>query len=336
MNLSKEIVKDVIIKSKNRGGMNMTNNNIKTMGTFAKAIKESVERLFGSGYQVRVQNVIKNNNRKLTGICILKKGTNIAPTIYLNEFFEEYRKGSTVDQICKEVIQNYEDSKTDVDNEFDVEAILKFDRIKDRICYKLINAEKNQELLSNAPHILFHDLAIIFYVLVTNDCKGTGTITIKNNLKNIWCVNTDTISSLARANTQRLFKGKVSSMTSVISGLMRDKLGDDYSDECIDMLSSDNSVMAMYVATNDVGINGAGVLLYDILLKDISDRVKADFIILPSSIHELILIPALYDIDINNLRSMVREVNWTQVAPDEILSNNIYIYNRDTGLVEML
>ena len=311
----------------------MTTNNINTMEAFVGAIKEGIESLFGSD-QVRIQNVIKNNNRKLTGICILKKCTNIAPTIYLNDFFDDYRRGSTIDQICQELIRIYEDSKTDTVNDHDVEAIIEFERVKEIICYKLVNAEKNQELLSDAPHVLFHDLAIIFYILVTNDCNGTGTITIRNNLKDIWGVNTDTIYSLAHANTQRLFSARISSMASVISELMRKELGDDYTDEYFDLQPS--NYKPMFVATNNAGINGAGVMLYDNLLKDFSDRIKSDFIIIPSSIHETLFLPADHMTNTDDLIAMVREVNSTQVAPDEILSDNIYLYNRATDHVEMI
>ena len=119
----------------------MTTNNINTMEAFVGAIKEGIESLFGSDYQVRIQNVIKNNNRKLTGICILKKCTNIAPTIYLNDFFDDYRRGSTIDQICQELIRIYEDSKTDTVNDHDVEAIIEFERVKEIICYKGLRVE---------------------------------------------------------------------------------------------------------------------------------------------------------------------------------------------------
>ena len=57
-----------------------------------------------------------------------------------------------------------------------------FENVKDRVCFKLINKDRNAELLSDMPYIEFLDLAVIFYVLVSEDEMGTGPITIHNSL----------------------------------------------------------------------------------------------------------------------------------------------------------
>lgn len=72
------------------------------------------------------------------------------------------------------------------------------------------------------------------------------------------------------------------------------------------------------------------------LLQEFADRVGSDVFILPSSIHETLLIPANADMDTEYLRDMVRTVNRTKVAPDEILSDNVYYYSRLTDRVELV
>ena len=142
-----------------------------------------------------------------------------------------------------------------------------FENVKDRVCFKLINKDRNAELLSDMPYIEFLDLAVTFY-----------------------------------------------EMESV------------YEDD----------ICPMYVATNSKKLNGACVMLYDGLLRDFARKVGKSFYIIPSSIHEVILIPDTLDMDIRYMKAMVKEVNGTEVAPDEVLSDNVYRYDIDTDRIGMM
>lgn len=317
----------------NNGGFIMAQGTITTMEAFAGTIKTAMEVNYGEDYKVLVQEVNKNNGLVLTGISILKKDCNIAPTIYLNQVFEQYQEGRTMESICREIIRVYEEHAVHTD--FDVSYVTDFAKVQNRICYKLINAEKNEALLTDVPHVMLEDLAIIFYILVSKDSEGTGTITVKNNMLSFWNVDTDTLYQLAIVNTQRLFRGTVRSMASVMTEILSHKLDEECAQEFYDMMVGEDDMIPMYICTNADKLNGAGVILYQGLLQEFADRVGSDFYILPSSIHETLLIPANSDMDIEYLRDMVRTVNRTEVAPDEILSESVYYYNRLTDRVEM-
>ena len=172
------------------------------------------------------------------------------------------------------------------------------------------------------------DLAVLFYILVSNDGEGTATITVRNNMFELWGVSEDDLFKIALINTQRLFRGSVMSMASVMMELLSDRLDEENTKEFYDMVVSDKDMVPMYVCTNTQKINGAGVLLYKDLLKEFAERTGSDFYILPSSVHETLLVPVSKDMDVEYLRNMVREVNATQVAPEEVLSDNVYVYHR--------
>lgn len=312
----------------------MTTGTIGTMEAFAGTVKTAMEAYYGADYKVTVQDVQKNNGLVLTGITILKKDCNIAPTIYLNQAFEQYQEGRTLESICREFIRVYEEHKVQTD--FDVSCVTDFSKVQSRICYKLINAEKNEVLLADVPHVLLEDLAIIFYILVSSDAEGTGTITIKNNMREIWDVDKETLYKLALANTQRLFRGTVQSMANVMMDILSEKMDAESAMEFFDMMVGEDDVIPMYVCSNTMKLNGAGVILYNGLLQEFADRVGSDVFILPSSVHETLLIPANADMDVEYLRDMVRTVNRTEVAPDEILSDNVYYYSRLTDRVELV
>lgn len=92
----------------------------------------------------------------------------------------------------------------------------------------------------------------------------------------------------------------------------------------------------MYVATNTDNSIGAAILLYDGVLKTFAEQTGGDFYILPSSIHETMFVPAYGKRDDAFMLSMVRNVNRENVAPEEVLSDNVYYYHAKTDCVEMI
>lgn len=317
------------------GGIAMMNATINSMDVFAATVKEAVEASLGKGYVVNINEVLKNNDTHLTGLTIRTEESNIAPTIYLEGMFERYKAGNAaIPVIVSEIISLYESHK--VTMPFDASMITDFSACKAKVCFKLVNADRNKELLSDAPHLIVcDDLAVLFYILVSNDGEGTATITIRTNMSDLWGVDEDELFKIALVNTQRLFRGSVMSMASVMMELLSDRMDEENTKEFYDMVVSDEDMVPMYVCTNTQKINGAGVLLYKDLLKEFAERVGNDFYILPSSIHETLLVPVSKEMQIEYLRSMVREVNATQVAPEEVLSDNVYIYRREDDKISL-
>ncbi len=152
-----EGINNVTNNTNNYGGI------IMTMDVFATAIKKTVEGILGNGHEVKVQEVIKNNNTHLTGLMVKTANDPVAPTIYLEQFLEEYREGQTdIEGVSRQIVSIYERSIGKVS--FDVSSVTDFSDSKEKICYKLINAERNEQLLSDVPHVLINDLAMIFFI----------------------------------------------------------------------------------------------------------------------------------------------------------------------------
>ena len=316
-----------------KGDFIMTTGTIGTMEAFAGTVKSAMEAYFGNDYKVQVHTVVKNNDLYLTGLTILNRRVNIAPTIYLEYYYEQYRAGATMSDVCQQIIRTYEEHKGTLD--FDVKSVTDFNRVKDRICYKLVSADRNKELLSDTPHIKFFDLAIIFYIMVSSDAEGMGTITVHDNIMDLWNVSKEKVFELAVQNTQKLFRGKVTSVAEVMIDVLASRLDRECACEFFDLMAGEDDMIPMYVCTNTAKMNGAGVIFYNGLLKEFADRVGSDVYIIPSSIHETILIPAGVGMDADEIRDMVKCVNATEVAPDEILSDSVYYYNRLTDRVEI-
>lgn len=300
----------------------MTNGTINGMTAFAETVQRAMELCYGDGVKVTVHEVRKNNGVTLTGLTVVKRDCNISPTLYLEPYYTEYKAGTTMANICREIMDTYE--KNSVKCDFDITLVTDFNKVKDNVCFKVINAEKNKGLLATTPHKLLLDLAVVFYIEVMQDKTGNGTILVQNHFVDMWDgVDTDTLYKLALANTQRKYRGRICSMFTV----MQEILDEEYATEFFDMVCEDS--VPMYVATNVQKLFGATVVLYDGLLRTFAEQIGGDFFILPSSTHEVLFIPATDDMDATFLKQMVHEVNATEVSEQEFLSNNVYRYSID-------
>ena len=322
----------------NNGGFIMNIGIINTVDLFAEAIKVGFEEAHPE-CSVMVHKVTKNNNLVLTGISIRSREVNIAPTIYMDDYYNDYKNGRPVMDIIAEIENIYNTYK--LEHNFDVNSITDFNHVQGKICYKLVNKDKNKELLLDAPYIQFHDLAIVFYVVVSEDSDRTGTITVRNNLMEMWGnPDINELYRIAKNNTQKRYKGSVFNMIEIMGEIIShnvDNIEPNIVDDFFEMnFTYEDNMIPMFVATNNKKINGAGVILYEGLLKAFAEKIGCDFYILPSSVHEVIFVPANGDMDARYLIQMVREVNATQVAPDEVLSDNVYMYHADEDFVEMM
>ena len=219
--------------------------------------------------------------------------------------------------------------------------------MKEKVCYKLVNAEKNAVLLREMPHRLWQDLAIVYYVPVSvKSAAEVANITVSNSMMGLWGgVNEDMLYRHARINTPRLFKAKIMPVLEMMKNKLQE-IEDPELKMIAKMLGAEldtqipEGTPQLYVATNDRETNGAAVLLYDGLLEGFARRMGSDFYIFPSSIHETLFLPIpsdLGDKDRSYMLEMVRGVNASgEVAPEDILSDNVYHYHVGDGSVTLV
>ena len=293
---------------------------------FVEYIKMNAGYIAGEGGNITINHVIKNNGCEMDGLVIMEKGKDIAPTIYLDSFYELYTNGENIKNIIRQIEVIYEQNKNNVT--FDVNILKHFDTIKDKIVYKVVNYRSNEKLLEQVPHKRILDLAVVFYCLLDNEYGRSATALIyNNNLKN-WNVTIDDVYKAALKNTPDLLHSKISSMAALF-----EKCGVNVDGEEVDL--KDYVPSDMYVLTNESKLNGAACILYENVLYDFEQKLGADLYILPSSVHEVILLPKLSMFEKDELVNMVKEVNTEGVAADEVLSDHVYEYNRTERLITM-
>lgn len=289
-------------------------------GDFLQCVQERTKKYAGKGGIVSVNHVIKNNGCELDGLVIMEKGKNISPTIYLNGYFDEYQSGKKLDDIVMEIVQKYNENKDKLRIEADY--FDDFSNIKDCVVYKVINYSRNYRLLKNVPHKKILDLAVVYYCLLGQHEGENITALIHNSNMKKWNVTEDDLHYAAVENTPKLLESQIRPMSAIINDVLEDCELDSRTDE-------------MYVLTNKLRLNGASCILYENVLMHFAEQIGRDLYILPSSVHEVILLPMYEDYDKRELECMVRDVNSDGVAKDEILSDRVYTYNRKDGMISL-
>lgn len=301
--------------------------------SFTMFVREEVEKRTEDCYKVRLDDVRKNNGVVLRGLTVTQDDSNISPTIYLNSYYEEYIKGrATLVNVVNDVMDTYRRNK--VNQSVDMRYFLNYESVKERVIYKLVNTEKNKELLEDVPHIEFLDLSIIFQCLVAQEDLGRASILIHNVHLKLWEVSVDTLYQAAKENTQRLQEYEIKGITEVLRDIMCAEEVENIADE--DCISAFSGSVPMYVLSNKNRVEGAACMLYPNLIRDFADAIQSSFYIIPSSIHELLLLPTEHLEESQEIKHMIREINDTQVSVEEVLSYSLYLYDKEEQRIRKL
>lgn len=288
--------------------------------------------------RIEIIDVHKNNGKDRKGVTIFEPERNIAPTIYIDEFME---KGYPINTICNEIAALYEKYRDSGKLTINLKD---FEEVRSRLCFKLVNAEKNREMLNGMPHRFLYDLAVIYYILIDDESMGMATITVNNGLLQIWDVTEEKLHTCAEENTEKLLNITMIPMEMVI---IREMQGGFVDMQDYEVIVDGNCTFTLekgydtelYILSNADNTFGAATMLYTDVLDKIGRILKADFYILPSSIHELLIIPDHGDLDPLELFKMVCEVNNnnTEVFEEDFLADNVYYYRvKDRCLKSLL
>ena len=282
--------------------------------TFKKELLDSLRRKTEEGIKVRIQTVEKNNGIRAEAVVILGEKECIAPTIYLQEFYEDWKNSGDIERAADQILKRNACQEREVD--FSLDYFENYEAARGQVYFKLINYEMNRILLRKVPHIIYLDLAVVFYYRLEKGRFQGATMLIHNCNLDSWNISAQQLLEDAVMNTSRKLPYKFQGMDALIRELTGENICQ-YEGEEI-----------MYVLTNQEKCFGAAVLLYPHVLSHISKILRKNFFVLPSSIHECILVPDLGQYSREELAKMVKEVNQTQVEEEEILSYQVYYYDR--------
>ena len=296
---------------------------------FEKYVERNlVDHLSGSllDAEVKLHEVVKNNGMVKHGLAI--KQNNHAIIIYLEDFFNQYSDAddeTVLDRILNNISEIALNSKVDQICEINIDI-----KNVDRIIFNVVNTTRNTEMLKNIPSRSFLDLSVIYRMVVSSNSNFTSSFVITNNYAERMGLTEDDLFQHAAENTLRIYPPVVQTAQSVLMESLKNR---EIPDDIIEVMLG-NTQPDMWVITNTKKIHGSSLILYKNELDKLAMRLGSDLYILPISIHELLAVPS--DIgDPQELRMMVATANENEVPKEELLSDNVYYYDRTTGKVRI-
>lgn len=298
----------------------------KLMGkAFGDEILHRLEETAEQGYSVSMEQVGKNNGQKREGIVIRAEGSRISPVFYLDVMYEQYLQGMSLDELIEGIWQFYWDEARE--QKFDVNDFTDWSRVKNRLFLRVVSTDMNRAALETVVHKEILDLSAVVYVRLDNPTgDGVASVLVRKEHLALWQQSEEDVYALALRNT-RQENIVFASITNVISGML--------SEEERELLLDDKR-MAMesplFVLTNEEKLFGAVYMLFPEIMDQIATEKGEDLYVLPSSIHEILVLATSKVDNPSCLSDLVQDVNEMQLPIEQRLSNHIYKYSRDTGL----
>lgn len=302
---------------------------------FVQQLKAALYQRVGGDARIDIHETAKNNGITYHGLIIMKKGCNISPNIRLDGFYASFREGiSSIEEIAGEIVDIFEEEERK--NSLDLNFFTDFGRAKERLMFKIVNYEENKKRLENLPHVKFLDLAVTFYYSVEQEEFPTinASIQIEKSHLALWGIEEGALYDLALENTAKKLPPSFKTIFDIILNILEED-GITPGKKAVEDFKEHADQVPMYVLTNRKNYFGAAVLYYPGVLKKIGSALGSDLIVLPSSVHEVILIPAEKWTDYGKLNEMIEDINENHVAKEEVLSGHFYYYDLERDELRM-
>ncbi len=303
-----------------------------TFEDFKEKVREGVKKYLPQEYQaskVEIQSVPKNNGIIQDALCIRTEGCGVAPVLYLDAFFDIYEGGENLERVLAWMAQMYVEAQNDSPKLSD--AGLQYENVKNHLLVTVCNAEMNQKLLQTVPHELWENLALVYRMRIVDIKSGNATILVDNNWLRMWGISEAQLKIDAWKSMRQEMPAVLQSMEEVIQEMYSEFVPED-----MQPLLEEGNTETMYVLSNRFRIRGAAYMFDEEALKKAADKLNGNLIILPSSVHEVLMVKETEKTDLSYLRDMVREVNENCTGTEEMLSNEIYRYDREKHTISVV
>lgn len=296
---------------------------------FFSTLSHAILQELGSNYETHPVTNAKNNGIRRNGIVIRYREEKTAPTIYLDAYYQDYRSGRVLSDIVRHVLYTYHESSAE-STKYQLDNIeLTTEYVQKNVISCIVSYEKNKDILQEIPHIRLFDLAVFFKLLVYQNENGIGTVRFTREHYKLFFADsevqneTEQLLSLYRhavKNTREQFPARFYVLADMMEGMVSGKEA-----RPISLADHPDGKRApLYVLTNSKGIGGASCILYPELFEQIYRYLNSDFFLIPSSIHEVLIMPDQAKIQRDQLNDMIKEINLTEVPMEDVLSDTAY------------
>ena len=304
---------------------------------FVENVKETIKDYLPMEYEKAIVDVYPHEklNESYLGMTVRNENQNISPTLNLNMFYEQLQAGRfDLDQIMEQMSEVVQMTPMSVH----MGLLTDYDFAKHNLFIRVSDADRNREMLSNVPHTRVENLAITYHVLIESGAGGIASSIVNNDMMNLFGVSKEQLHIDALNSSPRLFPAHIDSLNTMMENMARrDMRAAGVPEQEIEMMINDMSqdmTVPLTIVTNEQMMNGAAVLFYPGYMDLIGEQVKGDYYILPSSTHEMLVLPDDGMMTSHDLKEMVVTVNNTEVQPAEKLADEVYHYDTRERIFE--
>lgn len=295
---------------------------------FTEELRRCLHEMLGGAYQTEVSLVRKNNDVRKQVLFVRQENSDCVPCFYMDELYASYCEGENEPGLAEHITDIVRNECEAVKKQ--AKQYLEDEWIKEHLFLRLIKTEENRSWLEEGVYVEYLDLAAVFYVVTEESEDGVKSYQLP---KHVWETlelgTAEEYFPKVLENTRRLFPERVFGLEAAPFGYLL------YEESVEALLNGTQKLYPnrLYVVTNHRKVNGAGAVLYPELLKRFGEGFGGDFYVIPSSVHEVLLLKDTEAEDTERLNAAVREVNEQKVAPEEVLSDHVYHYSAEAGLL---
>ncbi len=295
--------------------------------TFEEFFQDSITDLYEilrqqePDIQLKSQFVEKLNSQSYRGLIISNGRSNQSPVLNMDHYFNRLTQGESYENILSEMAMTYRAAIGGRDQRQPVPELRDYFSLKDRLFIELVGSYTSKETLQSIPHQEVEDLSMICRLVLSNDDRGLSSMIVDQNMLNMFGVSKEQLFREALEASERHFPSRLQTMGDALSAIMPLEEPD----------SKFDFEIPMYIATNDHSLFGAGVVMYPGFLDQARKKIGVDLFLLPSSRHEMIIVPDNGIVKLPDLEKMVYDVNRSDaLTPEDLLSDQVYHYDGQT------
>ena len=277
--------------------------------------------------EAEIRDTTKNNGVELKSLCVRDEKLNeYGSNIYLEYYYREYMEKMSIESIMEEIAEEYRRSREQIiDSGLNVEDFT--NPVPEKIVPRLVNCERNKEMLAGCPHINYQDLSITFRMVGHVTERDMMSVLVDNKMMKKMNTTPQELYHKSMENYRRIFPPTLVSLGSVLSGLLGG---------APDFMMDNSPEKNIYVLSNKQNINGATSMLDSEMMEKAAMELGGSFYVLPSSTHEVLLVPESFAQDAKDLTSMVYEINRAVVNEMDFLSDTVYHYDAEERRLTMV
>ena len=288
---------------------------------FQESLKEELAER-GMDTDVSFQKVEKMNE-SYDAVTVKPIDSIIGVNFNVEKAFDSYEAGTDMDEVVNHTADSVEKAFREAP-QIDITAITDYEQMKSKLSMEVVSADRNADLLQNVPHEKMEDMAVVYRLMLGQMDEGSGTVLVTDQLMERFGITHEQLRQDALENAPEIRPSEIRGMSEVMNEIAPGMAPE--------IAPEDEQ---MFVASVPDKIRGAGVIAYPNFMEDAAEKMGGDFFVIPSSIHEVLLVRDNGEMTSKDLENMVKEVNATQVEPEDQLTDHVYHYDSKDHIFEM-